>query len=438
MKTFQVIDFLKKNAFTVSFYLLTLLVVLVIGPKYQPDSFAHFDMLINRSVLYSLFLNIPHWLFGLKMGYTILLAQFGIYVLCVTYFINSLSKFINLSKLTTSTLHFIFAYLAIFTYQVINNILSESLAYPFLLVVLAISMKYYKLGDIKYIGTLWILCYLLFLTRIQFVIVLPFLCLILIYHYKKIYKSFLAIIFTVGLLSSPFLAKQTETLYYKFVLKENIAYSMTFVHLISAPFFVSDVSDALLFEKPEERDFFIRTKQSLDNKNLNLAYCHNNREDEFDYYQKNFTKICNASIHEENMDYYKSLGISFFDQHRKVSQYTKNIFYPLLKAHFKLWLKIVLKGFKKGLHGSQGILIIGLVMLGSLLLYFHHEKDFALFFLWVIGIKLMLHLFIAISVHSVHRYLFYFDWVIPVFLILLIDKLVLYKNKSYKFKKTHV
>lgn len=213
---------------------------------------------------------------------------------------------------------------------------------------------------------------------------------------------------------------------------------MTYVHLSSAPFFISEKSDEALFENPEEKAFFRRTKQLLDNQNLSLDYCYKAKDDEFNYYQKNFTKICNAVIHEANMDYYKSLGLSFYDQHRKVNQLTEKMFYPLIKKHFVNWVKLTLKGFKKGLFGSQGLLLVGLLLIGCLFLFKNNYKEFSLLILSLMTMKIMLHLFIAMSVHSIHRYLFYFDWVIPMFLIVLIDYLVTNGKTSLKTRESYV
>lgn len=426
----KLIEALKKNIFTVAFYIILGILVIIIGPIYAPDSFAHFDMLINRSVLYSIFLNIPHWLFGIKLGYPILLAQFAIYLISVNILISTLFKFFRLSRISRYALHIVFAYLAIFSYKVINLILSESIAYAILLIIISLSIKYYKTPKTKHIALLLVFSLLLLLTRIQFIVVVPFICFALLFRYKNILKSYLNIFLVAGILISPILSKLIEKLYYTSVLRENIEYSMKYVHLISAPFYVSDKSDAELFENHEDRAYFERTKQWLDNKNLNLDYGSNNTYDEFDYYQENFTKICNATIHEANMDYYEGLGFSFFEQHRKVSQITKNIFYPLLKKNFNNWLKLVLKGFKKGLHGSQGLLLLGMVLFGCSILFFNQKKELALLIFGLISLKLMLHFLIAISVHSIHRYLFYFDWVIPLFLILLIDSFVSNKEQN--------
>ena len=207
---------------------------------------------------------------------------------------------------------------------------------------------------------------------------------------------------------------------------------MTYVHLITAPFYVSESANVDLFKTQEEKKFFKRTKQWLDEKNLNINYAYDNTIDEFNYYQENFSKICNASIHEANMEYYKGQGFSFFDQHRKVSALTQSMFYPLLSKNLKNWLVITFKGFKSGLHGSIGLLTMALLMLGCIVLYYNQNKEIAWFVFGLITLKLLLHVVIAISVHSIHRYLFYFDWLLPLCLILLMDGFLVNNTRAKK------
>ncbi|WP_298239192.1 hypothetical protein [uncultured Algibacter sp.] len=245
---------------------------------------------------------------------------------------------------------------------------------------------------------------------------------------KSFINDKLTLLILLVIISIPFLSKVTENSYYNLVLKEDISYTMTYVHLISAPFYVASIEDQSLFSNKEERSFFIRTKQFLDSQNLSYNYSKAKNLDEFDYYQNNFTKICNTTIHEANMSYYENKGVSFYNQHRKVDMLTTKMFFPLLKKNFKKWLVIVYKGFKKGLGRSHGILLLGLIFMLSILFLRYDLKSLSIFFLGILILKLTLHLLIAISVHSIHRYLFYFDWFIPMFLVIIGDKVISLKK----------
>ena len=411
-------------------YAITLIIVFLKGPEYYPDSYAHMEMLINRSVLYSIIINIPKVLTGAYSGYMMILIHFISFVLSVEYFLKQSKKVLSFSNVAHLLLIGVFCFLALFVYPFISSILSEGIAFPLLLFCVGLLIELWQNISLKHLIYFAICFFLLMMTRAQFIIILPVFLIFFIVKFRSFQISKLSLIIVVVIISIPLLTKLTEKYYYHLVLNENIGYTMTFVHLISAPFYVSSIDNQSLFTNKEERSFFTRTKRLLDDKNLSYNYAKENDLDELDYYQNNFTKICNAAIHEANMDFYQENGVSFYNQHRKVDEITKTLFFPLLKQNFVKWSVIVYKSFKKGLGRSHGILVLAVIIVLSILCYKHGLKELSVFFLGILILKLSLHLLIAISVHSIPRYLFYFQWLTPMFLVVVGDSLINNKKQS--------
>ncbi|MDO5988957.1 hypothetical protein Q4Q39_16250 [Flavivirga amylovorans] len=198
---------------------------------------------------------------------------------------------------------------------------------------------------------------------------------------------------------------------------------MTYVHCISSPFYIAKSSDIEVFETEEQKSFFSRTFQMLESKEITRNFAISNRKDDYDFFEENFTKICNASIHESNMEYYKKYGFrTEYEQQYKVDEVTTKMFFPLLKANFKIWFKMLLKSIEKGLGGRSGAFLTFMI-LGFSLIFVFKDNRFT-FLSIVIILKFANSLIVAIAVHSIVRYTFYFDWIIGATIILLLDPIL--------------
>ncbi|GAA3610875.1 hypothetical protein GCM10022396_30080 [Flavivirga amylovorans] len=221
----------------------------------------------------------------------------------------------------------------------------------------------------------------------------------------------------------PIIVNFSERVYYKLVLGQNKNYAMTYVHCISSPFYIAKSSDIEVFETEEQKSFFSRTFQMLESKEITRNFAISNRKDDYDFFEENFTKICNASIHESNMEYYKKYGFrTEYEQQYKVDEVTTKMFFPLLKANFKIWFKMLLKSIEKGLGGRSGAFLTFMI-LGFSLIFVFKDNRFT-FLSIVIILKFANSLIVAIAVHSIVRYTFYFDWIIGATIILLLDPIL--------------
>ena len=408
-------------------YGITLVLVLLRGPSYFPDSYAHINMHINRSILYSLFVNIPSLMWHQHNGYAMIAIQFLVFVCSTEYFLKQVKDVFNLSSFAYLCLVLVFCFIAIAIHPFVNFILSEALAYPLLIICIGLVINLWKNASIKQLIYFFIAYFLLIVTRNHFAILLPVFLIPLVWRMKSFTNVRFASTILFLIILTPFLSKLTERIYYNITLKEDIGYTMTYVHLIGIPFYVSSLEDQHMFQNEEELAFFVRTKRLMDKKHLSYNYAKKNSFDELTYFQDNFSNICNQSVHEANLDYYKNKGLSIYDQHREVDKITSKLFFPLLKANFINWSKIVLKGFKRGLGGQGAMIILVFVIIG-IVFYQYDLQLLSLFIFWILVMKLAHHFFIALVGSNENRYLFYFDWVIPFFIIIMADKLLIFKK----------
>ncbi|MEP1489692.1 MAG: hypothetical protein ABJK28_14820 [Algibacter sp.] len=392
-------------------YILMGFVVVIKGPIYLPDSYAHLDMLINRSPVYSLFLKIFTSLFGNYYQTPLLLTQYLLLIFSIDFLLKTLCKRIDLLSISVLAFQFTLLANAVYWFASVNKILSESITFPLLLILLTYLFKSFTDKTFKPLYKAIMVLVLLQFTRGQFIAFLPILlavAIFLIFKTKAYRKGVLAILLVLFV---PFIINYSEKAYNKAVHGHYKNYAMTYVHFISNPFYIAKRTDVEIFENEEEKAFFSRTFEMLESKKITRDYALSINNDDYAFYESNFTKICNASIHEANMSYYAKRGFKTeHDQQYKVDDMTTKMFLPLLKANYKVWLKMVFKSFEKGLGGRQGTFLTFLILIYSLVFVFKDNR-FA-FLALAILLKLANGLLIAMVVHSITRYTFYLDWIV--------------------------
>lgn len=396
------------------------LIVFIRGPIYLPDSYAHMDMLINRSPVYAIFVNVFTAIFKGYYEYPLLFSQYLFLVLSIRFLLKILSQSLKVSSVSVLLLQLVLLANGIYWFASVNKVLSESIAFPLFLILVGCLFKASVEKNYKWLFKGIITLILLQFTRGQFISFLPVLLIFLSYITYKTKSYRKGLIFVILIISIPLVVSFSERAYNKIVHNQYKNYSMTYVHFISLPFYIADSNNVEIFETEEEKSFFNRTYQLLKSKKINRDFAISNNKDDYAFFEANFTKICNASIHEANMDYYADFGFkSHYDQQYKVDEVTAKMFFPLLKANFKVWLKVVFKSFEKGLGGRPGAFLTFLILILSIVLFFKDNRF--VFLSIVVLLKLANSLIIAMVVHSIIRYTFYFEWITGAVVILLLD-----------------
>lgn len=400
-------------------FVLGLLKVLNTGAIFYPDSYAFLDMQINRSPVYSLFLKLTTTVFGDYYEVPVLVLQYLFFAFAINYLLKSIKSKINLSAVGILLIQFSILINGLYFYLSVNRVLSEAIVFPLILIFIAEVFKLLSNKTLKNSYKLIVVFFVLLFTRGQFLAFLPLLILALVYvvyQSKNYKKGFIVLCLT---LATPFLSSLLEKTYNKIVIGEFKGYAMTYVHFITNPFYIANAEDKNLFSNSEEKAFFNRTYNlMLDKKITRNQAIQTKYVDDYLFFENNFSKICNASIHQANMDYYGTQGYNYLEQQYKVDQITSSMFLPLLKANFKTWVRMVVKSFIKGFGGIQMCLALGLLLLYCIMFF----KDNTMLFLGIaITLKVLNGIIIAMVVHSIYRYTFYFDWVLLAAFILILD-----------------
>lgn len=400
-------------------FVLGLLKVLKTGTIFYPDSYAFLDMEINRSPVYSLFLKLITTVFGDYYEMPVLVLQYLLFAFAINYLLKSINSKINLSTIGVLLLQLSILINGLYFYLSVNRVLSEAIVFPLILIFIAEIFKLLSNKTLKNSYKLIAVFFVLLFTRGQFLAFLPLIVLAFIYvaFQSKNYKK--GIIFLCLILATPFLSSLLEKTYNKVVIGEFKGYAMTYVHFITNPFYIANAEDENLFSNPEEKAFFNRTYSlMLDQKLTRNQALQTKYVDDYLFFETNFSKICNASIHEANMNYYATKGYNYLEQQYKVDQMTSSMFFPLLKANFTTWVRMVIKSFIKGFGGVQMCIALGLLLLYCVLFF----KDNTMLFLGTtIILKVLNGIIIAMVAHSIYRYTFYFDWILLAAFILILD-----------------
>lgn len=410
-------------------YLLAGILVSRIGPIYYPDSYAFLDMAINRSPVYSTFLKCFTFIFGDAFEIPVLIAQYLFMVLATHFLLKTLYKSLKLHSFSVLLFQMALLANAIIWYYSVNKILSESLAFPLVIIFVTYLFKSLKYKSFTSLIKAIVILFFLQFTRGQFIIFIPLVLLVIIYVLYNNRKPKKGILALVLLILIPVLISFSERVYNKIVINQYKNYAMTYVHFISAPFYVANSEDVSLFETEEEKDFFRRTFSQLEEKQLTIDYGFKSVAP-YMFFERNFTKICNATVHQSNMDYFGAKGYNKFEQQYKVDELTTKMFKPLLKANFVKWVKHVRRSFTKGVGGKAVFLMLILILVCCSWLFLKSKDYKFLFLILAIVLKFANNIVIAMVVHSIDRYTYYFDWILFAALIFLFNPLIKKYSKS--------
>jgi hypothetical protein len=404
-------------------YVVIGVLVLLKGPIYYPDSYTFLRMGFNRSPVYSSFLKVFTSVFGDNFELPVILVQYVFIALAIHFFVKVFKETFKVTYLSTIILQLLLLAPCIHWHFVANKLLSESLSYPLFLVIFTLTFKTVVTKNIKYIFLALVPLYVLLFTRSQFIALLPVIIITIVYinYKKKNIKKSLTLLAVIVLL--PFIVSLSQRIYNKIVHDQYVNYAMTYVHFIASPFYIASADDVTIFKNEEQKKLFKRTYSSLLESRLTRNQVIELEQDDYEFFQKNFTKICNANVHQLNLDYYKTQGLDFYQQQLKVDKLSKQMLVPLIKQNFKNWIKLFLKNLKNSFGFSKYLLLFLVILLYSLLMLKRRDNNMFLFFALSILFMFANNILIAMVVHSINRYTFYFDWVLFAIIILLLDSL---------------
>ncbi|MCF7569497.1 hypothetical protein L3X37_14180 [Sabulilitoribacter arenilitoris] len=412
------------NALNIVYYAIYFVVGIFIistGAIYYPDSYTFLDMALNHSPFYCIFLKIITSIFGDYFELPLIIIQYIIIVFGVNFFVKTLNTVFNLHHTGFIILQLISLAPCVYVHNLGSAILSEALTYPIFLVIFAFTLKLFVEENLKYLYKICALLFVLILTRGQFLALIPVLLLIVgyvVFKTKSLAKNFY---FLVMLIALPFVTSLSERVYNKAVFGYFINNAMNYVHLISSPFYISNESDVNLFTNEDEKAYFKLIHNSL--KEAKLTRNQNLDEDDYMFYQNNFPKICNRRILDLGLNFYKEKGHNFIEQNIALNKLCSKMVYPLIKQNFKIWFKLFSKNLKNSFGSSKQMLFFMVLLFYGLINLFKTNRDIYKFIVIATLFMLANNTLIALVVHSIKRYIFYFDWVVFATFIILFNEI---------------
>lgn len=414
-------QFLLKNKVSICIYIIVGIIVISKGAIYFPDSYTFLDMALNHSPFYCVFLKIITSIFCDYFELPLIIIQYIIIVFGVNFFVKILNNVFNLHRVGFIIVQLICLAPCVYVHDLGSAILSEALTYPLFLVIFALTLKLFVEENLKHLYTICVLLFILILTRGQFLALIPALFLVvgyIIYKTKSFSKNFYFLLILIAL---PFTTSFGERVYNKVVFGYFINNAMNYVHLISSPFYISNESDVNLFTSEEEKTYFKLIHNSL--KEAELTRNQNLDKDDYMVYQSNFAKICNRRILDLGLDFQKKKGLNFVEQNLALNQLCSKMVYPLVKQNFKVWLKLFIKNLKNSFGSSKQMLFFLVLLFYALVNLFKTNKNIYKFIIIATLFMFANNTLISLVVHSIKRYIFYFDWVIMATFIILLNEI---------------
>ncbi|MEM6719535.1 MAG: hypothetical protein AAF611_09485 [Bacteroidota bacterium] len=419
MKWFQQ----KSNIAIGILFLITIVVVLQSPAVMFPDSYGYRDMHIIRTPGYPLFLQFTQTVFGKYYEFGTVLIQILFGCFSIYYFIYKLRSYKVINAFFSVCFTVILLLPFVLGLKIANNILTESISYSLYLILVAKFISFFISKEAKELYYSLPILALLLIIRYQFVYLIPIaLGLIFWVHYpqRTLKKQALLIVLFLAL---PLMTSLVDRTYHKFVHGHFVSTPWNGMNLITAPFFVSDAEDKVLFDDPIEREFFKNTHYNLIEENMNI----NNLDlstfpTPTQFYIGRFADITMGPIFKNGKEV---LGDSLTEAERfiKLETMTSSMVKPLIFDNFSKWKRIYIRNAIHGFGGIKNVLLYVLIAVFSWVILLKREQlEYK-----VLGLSSLLLianvLIVAIGMHAVIRFTFYNDWVLFLTIFVLLNSL---------------
>ena len=400
------------------------------GAIYFPDSYTFIDMALNHSPLYCSFLKVFTSIFGENFEFPLVVAQYAIIVFGVYFFVAQLNNVFKIHKVGLIIIQLICLAPCVYVHDLGRAILSEAITYPVFLILFALTLKMFVEENLTYLYKISGLLFVLILTRGQFLALIPALILVVCYILFK-NKSFTKqFYFLVLLIAIPIVTSFSERVYNKMVFGYFVNNAMNYVHVIASPFYIANDSDVNLFSNEDERAYFNLIYSSLKEAELTRNQNLSADKDDYIFYQHHFSKICNRRIYDLGLDFYQAKGLDYIESNIALNTLCSRMVGPLIKQNFKVWVKLFVKNLKNSFGSSKQLIFYLVLLFYGIYNLIKKNKNIYKFIVIATLFMFANNTLIALVIHSIKRYIFYFDWVIFATFILLLNEI--FKNEKLR------
>ena len=415
----------ESNFFSILFVGFTFFFTFYFGALYSPDTEGYLNMDIYRSLGYPFFIAIHKLIFGTFYLNALLFSQFLINIFSIFYLKKCLKKCLNISNWNSNFVLLLLAIPFFYEIKVINNILSEAIAYPLFLLVVGNIFYFITFKNFKNFYYSILLILLLIQVRGQFLFFVPVVISAIII--SKINNSFtkshwIAFVFAVLI---PFISIGADITFHKIAHNKAVTTPWTGIQISAMPFFVSKPSDSLLFKSKLQKDYFNYIYSNLEKKKILLSQVPEYPLSKIDFYFANYTNIANSTIGNYGEEFFKNNNApdELVILNDKISY---SITLSLMKNNFTNWSKLYLQNISKGIGSAKILILTFFLLIFSLKKIIKDENNIAKFIF--IGTLLIIgNIFlVAIAEPTTSRYCFYTNW------ILISIVMVLFQQTFYK------
>ena len=396
--------------------------VVLKGAIYHTDTTAFLNMGYNRSPLYSSFLKLYTSIFGSAFEMPIVISQYIIIVVSASHLLKTFKTVLKLSFFGQIILLLMLLAPYIHWHFTANKLMSEALTYPLVLILTSFTIRYFISTQKRHLKQALITLMILLLARGQFIVMVPVLLLVVIYvNWKK--RDFRTLWFSVLLVVLiPIFSGLIERGYHKIVHDHFVGYGMTWIHAITADFYVANEEDVNLFEEVEYQEYFETVYASLKNEELTRnQVLYNGLDDQFQY-QKHFSAICNERIHEIGLAQFGD-ALDLVEKNLALNSMCRRMLFPLLAKNIQARTGLFYKNLKTTFGSAKYMILFLLLFIFSVVRLFRTNDPLYKFTTFVLLFMFANNMLIAFVVHPTNRYTFYFDWVIFAIVLLFLDRI---------------
>ncbi|WP_353083824.1 hypothetical protein [Flavobacterium sp.] len=411
----------KYDLFSILFIVITLCFVLKTGAIYSPDSLGYINMDIYRSSGYPLFIAFHKLFFGSFFIFFLLLSQFVINIYGIFFITKNISNCLSLSKWNSNFLLILLSIPFFYEIKVINNILSEALAYPLFLLITGNIFNFITFKNFKNIYFSIILLVILIQVRGQFLFVVPVIILAILIsknnnNYTK--KHWIVIAFAVSI---PFISIGTDITFHKIAHNKAITTPWTGIQISALPLFVSKPKDYLAFKSKLQQDYFKFLYSNLEKKKVLSSQVPEYPLSKIDFYYANYVEIANNTIGNSGEVFFKN-KYAPDDLVVANDKMAASITLSLIKNNFIDWSKLYFQNIAKGI-GSAIYLILNLFLLLFSMLKILKDNDLIAKFIFIGTLLIIGNItLVALAEPTTSRYCFYTNWILISIVMVLFQK----------------
>ena len=386
-----------------------------------PDTEGYLDMAIYRSPIYPIFLAIINSFSGTYFNYITVGIQAILGFLAVRYLIITIGNVLSIPKFWLLILAGVVLLPYMGSLSIANALLSEALAYPLYLLVIALFLKSLTQCNLNSVWKSIPYLLILLLTRNQFLFLIPIGVLLILWITKFRLRSvwMLLAIF----LSLPLISSVADKSYHFFTHGHFVATPWTGIHIITPAFFVADEEDFIIFENEGKQLFFQNVMDELKQKELNIYHLPPN-SDALARYTTYYSSIANHTVFEEGKEHFQDANeplqpTTFIETDRLTSEMTP----PLIMDNLTAWFKLYVKNVSHGFGGSKSVLLYCIILLLSVFYSYKTSNVWSHSILLLVSATFGNIVLIAVGMHTVDRFTFYNDWVLFLIIFILLNQI---------------